>query len=112
MTENLPFCKCGCGQRVVKKGNRFIIGHHGRKTPWEPIPEPKLCECGCGKYAKSGNRFIFGHQSCKTPYNPPKAELCECGCGGLCTPGSRFIKGHNKGNLGHIGYSSSKEWTE
>ena len=23
--------------------------------------ECKLCECGCGKYAKPGNRFIHGH---------------------------------------------------
>lgn len=24
----LPFCECGCGQRVTKPGNRFIYGHN------------------------------------------------------------------------------------
>lgn len=29
----LPFCECGCGQRVSKVGNRFILGHNGRGVP-------------------------------------------------------------------------------
>ncbi len=28
MTEELPFCECGCGLRVRKKGHRFIYNHH------------------------------------------------------------------------------------
>lgn len=35
MEEELSFCKCGCGKRVTKKGNKFIRGHNkpfrGRK---------------------------------------------------------------------------------
>lgn len=31
--EDLPFCECGCGKRVSKVGNRFIIGHHGKGVP-------------------------------------------------------------------------------
>jgi len=26
----LPFCACGCGERVTKKGNKYIHGHHRR----------------------------------------------------------------------------------
>jgi len=26
----LPFCECGCGDRVTKPNNRFILGHHAR----------------------------------------------------------------------------------
>jgi len=28
--ENLPFCKCGCGNIVSKTKNKFILGHHAR----------------------------------------------------------------------------------
>lgn len=61
-SDLLPFCKCGCGLRVTKLRNKWIKGHYGRKTPWAPIPEPQLCECGCGKLALPGNRFIHEHQ--------------------------------------------------
>lgn len=35
MCENLPFCACGCGERVSKNGNKFIHGHNimGRYNP-------------------------------------------------------------------------------
>lgn len=28
--EDYPFCKCGCGERVSKINNEFILGHHAR----------------------------------------------------------------------------------
>lgn len=28
--NELPFCKCGCGKKVTKFGNLFILGHNGR----------------------------------------------------------------------------------
>lgn len=28
--SELPFCECGCGERVTKDGNRFINGHNSR----------------------------------------------------------------------------------
>ena len=28
MTEELPFCKCGCGERVTRIGNKYINGHN------------------------------------------------------------------------------------
>lgn len=31
------------------------------KYPKPELPELKLCECGCGKYAKPGKKFIVGH---------------------------------------------------
>jgi hypothetical protein len=30
LIEKLPFCACGCGERVTKKGNTYIHGHHRR----------------------------------------------------------------------------------
>lgn len=64
MNEELPLCECGCGWRVSKPGNKYIIGHSGgRGSKITPLPEPKLCGCGCGKYALSGNDYIKGHQN-------------------------------------------------
>lgn len=39
--ELLPFCECGCGERITKKGNRFIWGHNMRGTT--RIRSPKHC---------------------------------------------------------------------
>lgn len=76
MEELLPFCECGCGQRVVRKGNKFIQHHqrrgkhHSQETKdkisqvkTKPKPEPQLCECGCGELALPGNGYIWGHNS-------------------------------------------------
>ena len=27
-SRDLPFCECGCGERVTKPWNRFISNHH------------------------------------------------------------------------------------
>jgi len=124
MTEELPFCVCGCGERVSKVGNRYI-NHHGRKgkkhspesrlniskgrkNPKSKL-EPKLCECGCGEYAKPGDRFIWGHNGCKMPWKPKSpSRLCKCGCGQLTNSGCEFILGHN----GRVKKYSSKERKE
>ena len=29
--EKLPLCQCGCGKRVVKRNNKFILGHNNKK---------------------------------------------------------------------------------
>jgi len=29
--NKLPFCKCGCGKRVTKEGNKFLLGHNNKK---------------------------------------------------------------------------------
>lgn len=26
--KDLPYCSCGCGEKVTKKGNKFILGHN------------------------------------------------------------------------------------
>lgn len=76
----LPFCECGCGEKVTKPGNKFINAHGccGRKQSPEhiakrvrsreetklnpkPNPEPQLCKCGCGELTKPGNDYIHGH---------------------------------------------------
>ena len=58
----MPLCLCGCGKETNKSYNykgysKYIRGHNGRKE----LEAAKLCECGCGEYAKPGNRFIFTH---------------------------------------------------
>ena len=89
MSIQLPFCACGCGGRVTKPGNKYIVGHSIRgKTPYNKgnhrteeekqmyaksreinklVKEGKIelpfCECGCGgRVKKYGHRFIHGHQ--------------------------------------------------
>ena len=65
--SDLPFCECGCGKRVKRKGNRFIHGHN-RKKP----DVVKLCEwCGeefivKGNYNKSNRKFCSGR--CRYEY--------------------------------------------
>ncbi len=39
--EDLPLCKCGCGERVKKKGNKFISGHNSRVNNPMHNPEAK-----------------------------------------------------------------------
>ena len=123
--ELLPFCECGCGGRVTKKGNRFIQHHQNRgrimsdgqkvqiaKTLTKTKPEPQLCECGCGEYAKPGDRFIYQHHLRGINYAPkkltkkkrkpkpeiPEPKLCGCGCGLYALPGNDYIAGHqNRG---------------
>lgn len=102
----MKLCECGCDGEVTKPGNKFINGHNNRKYP---IPEPQLCECGCGGYTEPGNRFIDGHYlrlKANNPMNNPESarkardnqkktqeidkfveentnkHLCKCGCGG------------------------------
>lgn len=36
LKEELPFCECGCGERVKKPGNRFI-NHHNTKGKNNPM---------------------------------------------------------------------------
>lgn len=62
MIKELPLCECGCKNQVTKLGNRFILGHNAQgRSRLKPIPEPKLCKCGCGEYTKPGNDYIRGH---------------------------------------------------
>lgn len=86
MTEELPLCECGCGNNVRESHHNFIHGHNqrGKKRSSEtiskmiktkiamrpPKPEPTLCECGCGEYAKSGMKFIHGHNTKKRFEDP------------------------------------------
>lgn len=52
-------CECEKCRLEVKPGKRFVRGHNNKKP--KSKPEPKLCECNCGQYAKYGKRFIQGH---------------------------------------------------
>lgn len=35
LKRKIPFCKCGCGQRVSKPGNKYILGHNNKKEAYE-----------------------------------------------------------------------------
>jgi|GEM_PF-1634708 len=95
----LPLCKCGCGERVSKLGNRFVHGHYkttgGFKKgtiPWNKgltketdarLKEssdrqrtlyPKSCECGCGNMTASGKRFVTGHNQRGVKQSPESIQ--------------------------------------
>lgn len=57
MVEKLPYCECGCGQPVAKKGNRFILGHN-----------LKINNTGT-------NHPMFGKRGIDTPNYKEKIEL-------------------------------------
>lgn len=83
-------------QRVGDKHPMFGRGHQSdvptkNKLCKKSIPDPILCKCGCGQYAKLGNEYINGHNGKKPK---PEPKLCKCGCGGYANPGYRFISGH------------------
>ena len=42
MTEELPFCECGCGERVKNKGNRYIVGHNQIGNKASPKTRSKM----------------------------------------------------------------------
>ena len=96
--SDLPFCECGCGQRVKHEGDRFLHGHNNLKKPWKPKSKPQLCECGCGELTNPGRRFINGHGKRNETYWKTQQEpkLCECGCGELANPGMDYILWHNR----------------
>ena len=93
--ELLPFCECGCGKRVSKIGNRFILGHNGRKTLWAPKPEALPCECGCGELAKPGNRFINGHSMKSKSHSP-----AHCAAMSKARRNSKAVKAKNEAQIG------------
>ena len=70
--ELLPFCAHGCGQRVTKKGNKYLRGHSGHIN-LVPL-ETRFCECHCGSTFEckvtSKQRFIHGHNTRVMP------EIC------------------------------------
>ncbi len=64
-----PFCLCGCGQHVKKRGSKWCNGHQkerpgtGIKGPrnsrWIPRP---LCLCGCGEHVRGPRqKWLNGH---------------------------------------------------
>ena len=95
MTEELPLCECGCGNPVTKIGNKFILGHNGRKTLWSLEPEALPCECGCGELAKPGNRFINGHSMKGKSHSP-----AHCAAMSKARRNSDAVKSHNESMRG------------
>ena len=73
----MNLCKCRCGQKVAKEGNKFIIGHNKRTNKYELMQQHNFipCKCLCGtlipEYDSCGRkkRFVYGHSS-RGIYNP------------------------------------------
>lgn len=55
--ELLPFCKCGCGGRVSKPGNRFIKGHYFRCN--NPMKDPTVVKKRPSRKGKTAEE-IYG----------------------------------------------------
>ena len=73
--EELPLCGCGCGDRVSKPGNKFIIGHNakikpprgmlGKVSPFKLERKPIICkQCGDVFYVLPKSERIFCSTEC------------------------------------------------
>lgn len=74
MTDKLlPFCKCGCGERVSKIGNRFIQGHNkgnlgciGKVSPRKIDRIIVICKnCGDEISTLPSSKRVFCNHKCK-----------------------------------------------
>jgi len=48
MDEQLPFCKCGCGQKVTKSNNKYIWGHNTKGQIASEETRKKLRDASLG----------------------------------------------------------------
>ncbi|MFW9871659.1 MAG: hypothetical protein ACFFG0_01065 [Candidatus Thorarchaeota archaeon] len=95
----MNLCYCGCGEKVTKKGNKYILGHHrknvspankGKSITQEQIEKQKetvkkfgkgfrkFCLCGCGEKVKHPkSKYYLGHNTKHKPYqkDPKKKEV-------------------------------------
>lgn len=55
MSDNYPLCKCGCGKRVAKKGNKFIRGHNSKGIKISEETKRKISKANSGS-----NNGMFG----------------------------------------------------
>lgn len=46
--NKLPFCECGCGKRVTRLGNRFLLGHNWRDKKRSDETKLKMSEAKIG----------------------------------------------------------------
>lgn len=92
---DLPFCKCGCGQRVIKEGNQFIKGHSNKGKQLAPLSEEHKKKIG---EAVSGpkNGFYRKEHSEETKKLMKKKweERKQC----LCYEEKQKIRGNKQAN--------------
>lgn len=71
--EDLPFCACGCGERVSKNGNKFIRGHNAKLKPlnaednpnWKGGKVETFCfNCGCTLFRHPSHLNESGRHYC------------------------------------------------
>lgn len=61
----LPFCKCGCGGRVSKLGNEYIVGHQSTGKTFSEIHKKHLSESFRGKVISEESKLKAGISLCK-----------------------------------------------
>lgn len=96
--QDLSFCKCGCGRKVSKFGNKFVWGH-GRKGKYNTADHNKKISEG-----RKGIKFSITHkrnlsESHKGCRLQREIRKCICGCEKMfeciVTSKKRYLKGHS-----------------
>jgi CDGSH-type Zn-finger protein len=81
--ELLPFCECGCGQRVSKKGNKFINGHNPRSEKSKRDQSKKLKLKNPMNNPKSRKKISDKNRNKEIDIwikENTNKHLCNCGC--------------------------------
>lgn len=89
--SKFPLCECGCGNHVVRKYNRFILGHMNT-----PENRKKQSERMVLNNPMKRSEVARKNGESQNHRNEPKiSNPCLCGCGQLVKHGLKFINGHN-----------------
>lgn len=72
----MKLCECGCGERVSKEGNRFIVGHNFRGKKFSPEHRDAISSALTGiphtpEHCKAVSRSKMG-----VPISPRTPEAC------------------------------------
>jgi len=74
INDELPFCKCGCGNRVSKPSNNYIHGHYCRGRKKEESHKLKLRNAHLGKKATKETKLKMS-KSMKKYFSNEEARL-------------------------------------
>lgn len=96
-----PFCECGCGERVAKKGNRFRSGHNMRGV--SKPPEMIVAIVKAAAKVRSGRSLTEEHKLAISEANKGKAKSPEhCAAISKGSKGKIFSDDHRR-KIGEAG---------